>query len=215
MSKLFWAILAIAVAALIGIFLLFNKSATPSGQAPKLFQSYARELSLDIEKFNADYNRSSTADRINSDLDRGTKAGVNATPGLFINGKKLEQNPRDYVSLKGLIEHALSSGEADKTDTQPNDHIRTGADAKVTLLEYGDFQCPACGSFYPLLKQLEAEYGERVRVIFRHFPLTNSHPNAFAGARAAEAAGAQGKFFEMHDLLYERQDAWTKNPNAG
>jgi protein-disulfide isomerase len=87
-------------------------------------------------------------------------------------------------------------------------HIRGGANAKVTLEEFGDFECPPCGALYPLLKLLEAEYGVRLKVIFREFPLVPTHEHALAAARAAEAAGLQGKFWEMHDLLYENQQTW-------
>ena len=87
-------------------------------------------------------------------------------------------------------------------------HFRGSANAAVTLEEFGDFECPPCGELYPVLKEIETEYGPRLRVIFREFPLTANHPHALAAARSAEAAGLQGKFFEMHDLLYENQKKW-------
>lgn len=89
--------------------------------------------------------------------------------------------------------------------------VRQGPkDAKVTVVELGDFQCPACGSAYQPLKDLEAEYKDQsVRFVYRHFPLTQIHPFAYRAAEAAEAAGAQGKFFEMHDKLYENQTKLT------
>ena len=87
-------------------------------------------------------------------------------------------------------------------------HARGPASAPVTLEEFGDFECPPCGQTYPMLKKLEADYGDRVRVIFREFPLTPPHVHALAAAQAAEAAGLQGRFFEMHDLLYENQKIW-------
>ncbi|MBI4022889.1 DsbA family protein [Candidatus Berkelbacteria bacterium] len=83
--------------------------------------------------------------------------------------------------------------------------------ARVTLIEYGDFQCPACRFFFELLRQLKTEFPpQELRVIYRHFPLDNIHSNARAAAHAAEAAGEQGKFFPMHDLLYERQPEWSE-----
>jgi protein-disulfide isomerase len=88
----------------------------------------------------------------------------------------------------------------------PGDHIRGRADAPVTLVEYGDFQCPYCGAAYPIVRELEREAGDIVRVVFRNFPLKRIHPQAELAAEAAEAAGAQGKFWEMHDLLYEHQE---------
>ena len=85
--------------------------------------------------------------------------------------------------------------------------------AKVTLIEYGDFQCPACGGYYPVLKQLETEFGSKLAVVFRHFPLTQ-HANEPPAARATEAAGAFGKFWEMHDMIYEHQQDWSDARDA-
>ena len=80
--------------------------------------------------------------------------------------------------------------------------------APVMLEEFGDFECPPCALLHPVLKAMEREFGDRLRVTFREFPLVPTHPHALAAARAAEAAGLQGKFWEMHDLLYETQKAW-------
>jgi protein-disulfide isomerase len=87
-------------------------------------------------------------------------------------------------------------------------HLRGRADAPVLIEEYGDFQCPPCGFFHPTLKRLEGEYPTQLRVAFHHFPLRNMHKNAAEAAHAAEAAGLQGKFWQMHDLLFEKQDDW-------
>lgn len=89
----------------------------------------------------------------------------------------------------------------------PKDHAAGPADAPVTLVEYGDFECPYCGQAYPIVKALQQRLGSRLRVVFRNFPLSESHPHAQHAAEAAEAAGAQGRFWEMHDALYEHQDA--------
>ena len=85
------------------------------------------------------------------------------------------------------------------------DHIQGAADAKVTLVEYGDYQCPYCGAAYPIIKAVQKRLGARLRFVFRNFPLNQAHPYAELAAEAAEAAGAQGKFWEMHDALYENQ----------
>ncbi len=87
------------------------------------------------------------------------------------------------------------------------DWARGPADAAVTLLEYGDFECPFCGQAFWELKQLEEAAGDKVRFVFRHFPLAQAHPHAGLAAEAAEAAGAQGKFWEMHDTLFTHQNA--------
>ena len=89
----------------------------------------------------------------------------------------------------------------------PDDHVVGPPDARVTLVEYGDFECPLCGRAYPELKGVLIQLGMRVRFVFRHFPLLEEHPHAQHAAEVAEAAAAQGKFWEMHDLLYQRQDA--------
>jgi protein-disulfide isomerase len=87
------------------------------------------------------------------------------------------------------------------------DHIQGPIDAPITLLEYGDYECPYCGAAYPEIKAVQARMGDRLCFAFRNFPLINSHPHAEHAAEAAEAAGAQGRFWEMHDLLYEHQEA--------
>jgi protein-disulfide isomerase len=86
------------------------------------------------------------------------------------------------------------------------DHSQGASGAVVTLVEYGDYQCPACGAAYPTVKRLQRAFPDDLRLIFRNFPLTQSHPYAQAAAETAEAAALQGKFWEMHDLLFERQD---------
>ena len=90
--------------------------------------------------------------------------------------------------------------------------IFKGTNAAPNLLvEYSDFQCPACGIYYPIVKQLAEEENERVKVVYRHFPLRSIHPNAELAAKASEAAGKQNKFWEFHDMLFERQSRWSKS----
>lgn len=90
--------------------------------------------------------------------------------------------------------------------TRPNVKVSS----PVVIEEYGDYQCPPCGQLYPELKQIEAEYGDQVRVIFHHFPLMKMHKNALLAAHAAEAARSQNKFWEMHDRLYRNQKEWAE-----
>ena len=85
------------------------------------------------------------------------------------------------------------------------DHVQGPVGAPATLVQYGDYECPYCGAAYPIIKEVQARMGERMRFVFRNFPITTSHPHAERAAEAAEAAAAQGKFWEMHDLLYENQ----------
>lgn len=94
-----------------------------------------------------------------------------------------------------------------------SDHVTGDATSSVSVIEYGDFECPACGAWEPAVEQLEAQYGNRVKFVFRNFPLTQLHPNAMIAAQAAEAAGLQGKYWEMHNLLYQKQNDWVNTPN--
>ncbi|MGH9040152.1 MAG: Na+/H+ antiporter NhaA, partial [Acidimicrobiia bacterium] len=95
------------------------------------------------------------------------------------------------------------------------DHVRGPVDAKVTLVEYGDFECPYCGRAEPVVRELVAEFGDELAFVFRHLPLTDVHEHAELAAEAAEAAGAQGRFWEMHDLLMRHQDALTVDQLVG
>lgn len=89
------------------------------------------------------------------------------------------------------------------------DWVKGAADAPVTLVEYTDFQCPACGAYYPILEQLSKDLDGKLKIVIRHYPLIQIHKNALAGSRAAEAAGRQGKFWGMYDLLYTNQAEWS------
>ena len=89
----------------------------------------------------------------------------------------------------------------------PGDHVQGPQDAPVTLVEYGDFECPHCGRAHPILTEIRRRMGDRLRFVYRHFPLTQAHPHAEHAAEMAEAAGERGKFWEMHDTLFENQSA--------
>jgi protein-disulfide isomerase len=116
----------------------------------------------------------------------------------------------------------LSRG-ADKRTDNPNapqhveikgsGHIRGPQKAQLTLVEFGDYECPVCGAWHPFVKELLNRYPQQLRLEFHHYPLVSVHPNAMAGAMAAEAAGEQGKYWEMHDALLEHQHEWGESPN--
>ena len=111
--------------------------------------------------------------------------------------------------LRNLPENQSVPAKGD----QQSAHIRGNPDAPVTLEEFGDFQCPPCGQFAGFVEELLKEYDPRLRVVFRNLPLPN-HEHAREAALAAEAAGFQGKFWEMHDALYREQETWSKAPNV-
>ncbi len=101
----------------------------------------------------------------------------------------------------------------------PDDHAQGPADAPVTLVEYGDFQCPYCGAAYPVIHAVQRAMGRKLRFVFRPFPLKQIHPNAEHAAELAEAAATKGKFWEMHALLFENQRAlgtcWSMRSGPG
>lgn len=93
-------------------------------------------------------------------------------------------------------------------------HVLGPANAPVRLEEFGDFECPPCGMLHPILEQMHTEFGDKLQITFREFPLVPTHQHALAAASAAEAAGLQGKFWPMHDLIYEHQAEWKKEFNV-
>lgn len=110
----------------------------------------------------------------------------------------------------GLLMIRLGGNDKKVVDAVGDARLATGsAQAKVTLVEWSDFQCPACRQAQPAIKQILEEFPGQVRLVYRHFPLTQIHKQAMAAAELAEAAYAQGKFWETHDVLFERQEEWS------
>ncbi len=136
--------------------------------------------------------------------------------GFFVGGAIL------FVVLLAVLDPAADRNTS-STGTEPaaieitvaeDDWTLGNPEATVTLVEYADLQCPACAAYHSVIKEVIAEYGDRVQYVFRHFPLVSIHRNAVPAAEAAEAAGKQGKFWEMQDLLFERQTEWSGDGNA-
>lgn len=112
-----------------------------------------------------------------------------------------------------FVVSAAKNSTTGSVDSMPKagDWVQGPSGAPAVLVEYSDLQCPACASYYPLLKQLKEDFGDKMQFVYRHFPLKNIHDNAVLAASAAEAAGKQGKFWEMHDILFERQSDWAES----
>lgn len=119
------------------------------------------------------------------------------------------------VGFFGFVALTNQKESSKATTVSPTNNVTGNVDSKVTFMEYADFQCPACESFFPVVNQVQEKYADKVKFQFRHYPLTQLHPNAFAAARAAEAAAAQGQFWGMHDALYQSSNwsAWTQATN--
>jgi len=112
------------------------------------------------------------------------------------------------VLFGGAIWYSSVAAERNNEGVEVVTQVKGNPDAEITLVEYSDFQCPACKSFQPVVAEVMEQYGEDIRFEYKHFPLP-THQNAMGAAMAAEAAGQQGQFFPYHDLLFENQQAWA------
>ena len=124
--------------------------------------------------------------------------GVAAGAAVFLSRGSKDQ-PAENASTPGHV------------DIKAGTHIRGPQNAQLTLVEFGDYECPSCGAWHPFVKEILARYPGQLRLDFHHYPLVSVHPNAMAGAIAAEAAGEQGKYWEMHDALFEHQREWGES----
>lgn len=132
---------------------------------------------------------------------------------LVVLGGLIYLSNKDKVNVDNVTTQAIQAASASTGNIA--DHVFGNAKSKVVMIEYGDFQCPGCGSAYPVITPLTVKYKDQVAFVFRNFPLTQLHPNAMVAAAAAEAAGLQGKYWEMHNKLYENQSAWnTLSPST-
>jgi len=199
--------------------------------------SYAAALDLDTTDFTECLSRPSTGDVVNEHLQRGIELGVSGTPAFFINNKYISGAQPTAVFLE-VISAELSGSPTSLADYSPTIQGLAATDpprfailperpdysgaaiegdpgATVVVMEYSDFECPFCRRWYnDTLPSVRDLVGADVAIAFLHFPLVQIHPNAAGAHFAAECAGEQGKFWEMHDLLFERQDEWAALPNV-
>lgn len=117
-----------------------------------------------------------------------------------------------FVGIFAISQHSNNNGGSSSSGT-PTNHVEGNGAKHVTLVEYGDYECPVCEAYYQPVKAAVATYSNDIYFQFRNLPLSAIHQNAFAGARAAEAAGMQNKYWQMHDALYDNQNAWASLPN--
>jgi len=113
------------------------------------------------------------------------------------------------VLLGGSVWYSMSVEKTYNEGITFSEHTTGGANAKATLVEYSDYQCPACGQFEPIVEDILKQYGDQLKFEYKNFPLIQIHPFAEAAAVAAEAAGQQGKYFEFHNMLFAKQSEWT------
>lgn len=202
---------------------------------------YAASLDLDAEEFASCLADDATFEAIRAQLQRGIDLGVNGTPTFFVNNKMLT-GAQPAALFAALIEAELEGGPI-RIEDYPDEYrevfrqlaerdppsfvilperpdasgapVEGSPDAPVMIVEFSDFQCPFCLRWYAdTLPEIRALVGEDVAIAFLHFPLTGIHANAALAHAAAECAGSQGKFWEMHDLLFERQSEWSNLPDV-
>lgn len=125
---------------------------------------------------------------------------------VLVLGSLVYFSNRNRIDVSDVDPNAIQAASAKSGEIA--DHVFGKSDSKVILIEYGDFQCPGCGSAHPTVKKLTEKYKDQLAFVFRNFPITSKHPNARAAAAAAEAAGKQGKYWEMHNKIFENQNSW-------
>jgi protein-disulfide isomerase len=212
-------------------------SPTPVGSLKTVFTGYVQQLGLDTDKWVQCAANQATADFINNQIKEGAQLGVTGTPTFFINNKMLV-GAQPFSVLKEVIDAELNGspttidGYSDTIkamasqdppyfkilDTKPDitgAEIEGSKDAKVMVVEFSDFQCPFCERWYQDdLPQLRKMLGPDVALAFLNFPIPQLHPNAGTAAMAAQCAAEQGKFWQMHDLLFSNQAAWQGLPTS-
>lgn len=211
---------------------------TAAGSAKAKYKSFedamgtlAKEIKIDSKKLVNCMNGGEKKSAIDVDVAAGNSLGVNGTPAFFINGKLLG-GAFPFDSFKEVIDKELSGtgsinvvdysqalqdaakqGAFDPTEkvvsVVDTDNARGPKDAKVTIVEFSDFQCPFCSRVFPTVEQIMKEYNGKVRLVFKNFPLLSLHPHAQKAAEAAACAKAQGKFWEFHDKLFTTQADWS------
>lgn len=158
---------------------------------------------MDMTKFQSCLAAKKFDSVITNDLNGGDTAGVQGTPTTYVNGTEIS-GAVPYSQLKAAIDAALSGtkGTANIPAVTSSDHVIGAKNPKVTLVEYGDFQCPYCVQYAPTIKQALQAYPDTVALVFRNFPLESIHPYALPLAEGAECANEQGKYWDFHDAAY-------------
>jgi len=171
------------------------------------FVSYAGELKLDTSQFKACFESSKYESQIQADRNEGIRLQVRGTPTFFVNGQEILGGT--YNDLKNAIDGALANSSSINTVILGTLPPAGNASASVVVVEFSDFQCPFCKSAESTVKKILSDYSGKIKFVYMDFPLTQIHRFADRAANAARCANEQGKFWEYHDLLFERQSEWA------
>lgn len=221
--------IGLAVMAIVGFVLVSVKGGLGSGSSTTTFKgtntntatagtgtpggtqadavTIAKAIGLDESKFTSCLNSGKYQARVSADMAQAESLGVNGTPTSFVNGTEVT-GAVPYAQLKAKIDAALAGtkGPANVPPVTKDDHVIGGKNPKVYIIEYSDFECPYCAAFAPSALQALTEYGDKVALVYRHFPLTSIHPLAQSLAEGSECAvelGGKDKFWEFHDTNFK------------
>ncbi|MBS3055775.1 MAG: thioredoxin domain-containing protein [Candidatus Aenigmarchaeota archaeon] len=170
------------------------------------FVSYAGELKLDTTQFKSCFDSSKYESQIQSDRNEGLRLQVKGTPTFYVNGQEILGGT--YDDLKAAIDSALAGGSANTVNLGQLPP-RGNSSSNVVVVEFSDFQCPFCKRAEPTIKKILSDYGDKIKFVYMDFPLTQIHRFADRAANAARCANEQGKFWEYHDILFDRQSEWA------
>lgn len=215
-----------------------NTNPTNAKNVNEALTQYAKDLKLDSNKFASCLKDGKYSQKVNAHTSEATTQGVNATPGFFVNGKFVG-GAYPYESFKEIIDKELDgTGSEDPLSyseslqqayNDPNQksfdpvpknieigdaQVKGDKNAKVTIIEYSDFQCPFCQRSFTTMNQILTDYKGKIRLVYKHLPIQSIHPNAQIAAEASECAGEQNKFWEYHDNLFNKQQEWSPLPQA-
>lgn len=177
--------------------------------AAEFYRKVAKGIGVDLKQFDSCVSEEKYKDKVAADYTLGIDLEVGGTPSTFVNGVGLEGGAG--ARLEDAIDKALAGtlGEGADISVGPQDHVQGNREALVTIVEFSDLQCPFCRSFHPLVQEALAKYGDKVRWVYKHFPLTNIHPQAVPAALAseciAEQKGDEG-FWKFIDEVFKNQE---------
>jgi protein-disulfide isomerase len=201
------AILVVIAIVVLGYYFYYsNNSINPSQNETTKFEQYAQDLGLNVTQFKSCMDDRKYKDAIQNDISDGQSYGVEGTPTFFINGKILVGAlPLSEFQTTIDVQIANATQNQIRTGTNPP---RGSANASAVIVMFSDYECPYCKAAEPTVKQILQQNSGKVSVYFRDYPLP-IHPFAEKAAEASRCAGEQGKYWEYHDLLFEKQSEWT------
>ncbi|MFH0711040.1 MAG: thioredoxin domain-containing protein [Candidatus Aenigmatarchaeota archaeon] len=171
------------------------------------FVDYAAGLNLNTTQFKSCFESSKYDSEIRSDLNEGIKLQVSGTPSFYVNGELVAS--ATYTTLKTKIDSVLANESSTNTIKLGSLPPKGNSSARVVVVEFSDYQCPFCRRVEPTVEKIISEYVEKIKFVYMDLPLYSIHKFAGQASNAARCANEQGKFWEYHDVLYDRQDEWA------